>query len=96
MPRLLAKKKRRMRRIAAGVRLQDVGWGPVYEESLQRVRIAVVDAVTVDHPDPDICFFCLSTDSSTNYWASVLTQIIPEEEQAHEPLAFLSGSFRVA
>ena len=97
----LAGKKRRTKRIAAGVRLRDIGWGPVHEASFRQVRAAIAEAVTVAHPDPEK-HFCLFTDASQEFWASVLTQIpaeeadLPTEEQAHEPLAFLSGTFRGA
>ena len=42
---------------------------------------------------------CLFTDASETHWAAVLTQVDtkhmrkPIDEQAHEPLSFLSGSF---
>ena len=45
---------------------------------------------------------CVFTDASDDFWGLVITQIPPEEkhlpvhEQAHRPLAFVSGRFRGA
>jgi hypothetical protein len=97
----LAGRSKRTKRVAAGISLVDVGWGVAHVEAFESVRRAIVQAVRVAHPDPDKCF-CLFTDASAKYWASVLTQIpetevkLPVEEQSHEPLAFLSGVFRGA
>jgi RNase H-like domain found in reverse transcriptase len=53
---------------------------------------------TLAHPAPDKRL-CLYTDASQDYWSAIATQVppadldLPQEDQRHEQLAFLSGSF---
>ncbi|KAH9099082.1 hypothetical protein LEN26_016366 [Aphanomyces euteiches] len=57
--------------------------------------------VPLAHPNADIDV-CLYTDASDGFWGTICTQVppgdldLPIEEQRHEPLAFLSGSFTAA
>jgi RNase H-like domain found in reverse transcriptase/Integrase zinc binding domain/Chromo (CHRromatin Organisation MOdifier) domain len=57
--------------------------------------------VTLAHANPQH-IACLFTDASETNWGAILTQVppsdldLPFEEQRHEPLAFLSGSFKKA
>jgi RNase H-like domain found in reverse transcriptase len=73
-------------------------WGDTLERDFQNLRKAIVDRVTLSHPDP-IKSLVLHTDASQEYFAGILTQI-PEEDldkeaddKRHEPLAFVSGRF---
>jgi len=81
--------------------LKDCGWDQVHEEALGRVKKALQHMVALAHPkeDWDVCVF---TDASQDHWGAVVTQVCPgelskpREDQEHEPLAFLSGSFKDA
>ena len=61
----------------------------------------LTNAVEVAHVDDDkhLCLFC---DASDKHFRAALTQISPADitkpvgEQHHEPLEFLSGTFRAA
>ncbi|KMS64846.1 hypothetical protein BVRB_042070, partial [Beta vulgaris subsp. vulgaris] len=62
----------------------------------------IAKAVTLAHPKDDT-MFCLFVDASKDHWGIMLTQTDPEmlkkrdiADQGHEPLAFLSGTFRGA
>ena len=57
---------------------------------------------TLAHPDPEK-ILCLFTNAPDKHWSGVLSQIpqkdkatfyLPFEEQRHEPLSFLSRTFR--
>jgi hypothetical protein len=81
--------------------LVDHGWGQEHLLAVGRCKDALARMATLAHPDPDKAF-CLYTDASQDHWGAVLTQISPDqrelplEDQAHEPLAFLSGTFKGA
>ena len=81
--------------------LADHGWGQAHLLAVGRCKDALARMATLAHPDPDKVF-CLYTDASQDHWGAVLTQISPDqrelplEDQAHEPLAFLSGTFKGA
>ncbi len=82
-------------------RLADHGWGQEHMLAIGRCKDALARMATLAHPDPEK-IFCLYTDASQDHWGAVLTQIDPDqkplplEDQAHEPLAFLSGTFKGA
>ena len=69
--------------------------------AIGRCKDALANMATLAHPDPAKTF-CLYTDASQDHWGAVLNQIPgdqidkPLEDQAHEPLAFLSGTFKGA
>ena len=79
--------------------LEECGWIDVHEEEFARLKGAVAEMVPLAHPkeDADVCVY---TDASQDHWGAVVTQLKPgeldkpKEEQNHEPLAFLSGSFK--
>ena len=58
-------------------------------------------SVKLAYPD-DTKALCIFTDASDSHWSAVVTQVPPEhfsqpfEEQQHQPLLFLSGSFKGA
>ena len=64
-----------------------------------RCKDALARMATLAHPDPHKVF-CLYTDASQDHWGALLTQIdldqkpLPLENQAHERLAYLSGTFK--
>ena len=74
-------------------------WTKQHQQTFDEVKDSLIHAVTLAHVDPGK-LLCLFTDASDAHWASVLTQIPPcdltkpFDQQLHEPLAFLAGSFR--
>ncbi len=88
----------RTRQKVARVELSDIGWGLEHAAALQRCKDALTKAVRLAHLDPaqELCVF---TDASEKHWGAVVTQIPAEdsgrplEDQAHQPLMFLSGAF---
>ena len=93
--------KRRTKAQAAGVQLSAVGWGEESKAAFKGLKVAISSAVKLTLPDAS-CEFCLMTDASEDHWGAVLTQVNAEEfvsdvcveEMQHQPLAFLSGTFR--
>jgi hypothetical protein len=81
--------------------LKDCGWDQVHEKSLANLKVALTEMVPLAHPneEADVCVF---TDASQDHWGAVVTQVVsgelskPLQDQHHEPLAFLSGSFKDA
>lgn len=90
---------KRTKQAAAGVLISNTSWNTAHEKAFQDVKRAIQHAVTLSHPDPEK-ILCLFTDASDTHWSGVLTQIPacdqdePFQEQHHEPLSFLSGSFK--
>ncbi|KAJ0392975.1 hypothetical protein P43SY_009109 [Pythium insidiosum] len=82
----------------ARIRLNDVGWTKQHRVQLDAVRQALLGMVPLAHPSPtaDVCLY---TDASQDYWGAVVTQLepgelqLPQEQQNHRPLAFLSGRY---
>ncbi|KAJ0392197.1 hypothetical protein ATCC90586_010566 [Pythium insidiosum] len=82
----------------ARIRLNDVGWTEQHRVQLDAVRQALLGMVPLAHPSPtaDVCLY---TDASQDYWGAVVTQLepgelqLPQEQQNHRPLAFLSGRY---
>jgi RNase H-like domain found in reverse transcriptase len=76
----------------------DPSWGKEYTASFEALKNQLTNQVTLSYPKEDYDLV-LSTDSSETHWSGVLTQVPkdqlyqPLEEQQHEPLGFLSGSF---
>ena len=90
---------RRTRKSVQRISLNHTSWNTEHLRSFTAVKEALHQAATLAHPD-ESKLLCLFTDASDKHWAAVLTQI-PEEhkdlpfvDQHHEPLSFLSGSFR--
>jgi hypothetical protein len=73
-------------------------WGSDADRQFKDLRSAIVERVTLSHPDHGKAL-CMHTDASQDYYAAVLTQMPHEDleknadEQRHEPLAFISGRF---
>lgn len=65
-------------------------WEPTHSTILEQTKLA--------YPNPDTVI-CIYTDASDVHWSGVLTQVsklgrhLPLEEQLHEPLGSISGSF---
>ena len=95
---IYSKANKRTKRAVAKISLKEAGWNKGHDIAFTRVKKALAGAVRLAHPDHSKAF-CLFTDASEQHWSGVLTQLsqdsldLPFNEQAHEPLAFLSGSF---
>jgi hypothetical protein len=64
-------------------------------------RLLLLDSVKLAHPKPEEHYAtCLFTDASDLHWGVMVTQVphedmvLPITEMRHEPLAFLSDSFK--
>ena len=73
---------------------QSIELGDEERQSFMTTIQAIAQRVKLSHYDPSgERRLVLSTDASSVGWAAVLTSMIPGEEDTHEPIAFLSGSF---
>ncbi len=90
---------RRTRKAAEKVKLLETQLTKQHLEAFKSLQHALHHATTLAHPHPGKSF-CLFTDASSLHWSGALTQIpledadIPFQGQRHEPLSFLSGSFK--
>eukprot|EP00171_Calliarthron_tuberculosum_P000872 IDg872t1 len=91
--------KKRTKKSASRIHLESAGWSNEHTSSFVRIKEAIKNAVTLAHIDM-AKIRCLFTDASEDHWGAVLTQIpitdsdLAFAEQRHEPIAFLSGSFK--
>ena len=89
---------KRTKAAVSRILLSEVGWTGAHAEAFEKCQNALANATTLAHPSPEKRI-CLYTDASQDFWSSIATQVLPEdldlppEQQRHEPLAFLSGSF---
>ena len=69
-----------------------------HDKSFDSIKRQTARSTRTAHPKADHAL-CLFTDASETHWSGILTQVPndqlkrPLEEQEHEPLSFLSGSF---
>lgn len=90
---------RRTKQCAAKISMSETRWNEAHDSVFEEVKIALKESVTLAHPDPRKAL-CLFTDASDTHWGGVLTQVphpdldIRFENQRHEPLSFISGSFK--
>jgi hypothetical protein len=90
--------KTRKKSQLARVQLADHGWDQDHEGQLVKCKEALVAMVPLAHPREDQVV-CVYTDASADFWGAIVTQTDDEElakpieDQKHQPLAFLSGSF---
>ena len=97
--KLLACKKAVNSQKTSRLRHKILDWTSQDEEAFLRLKLIISRSVTLNHPD-EAKTMCLFSDASDLHWGLVLTQIDPKElkksvkYQKHEPLAFLSGSFK--
>lgn len=90
-------KNSRTKRAIARVPLAS-SWGSTHETTFAGIKSQLARSTRLAHPRDD-CNLCLFTDASESHWSGILTQV-PKgqlkrsiEDQEHEPLSFLSGSF---
>lgn len=82
----------------AKVLLTEVGWERQQQEAFDACRAALVRMVPLAYPRSE-AEVCVYTDASDEFWGAIVTQVEPtmlsrpRDDQAHEPLAFLSGRF---
>jgi transposase InsO family protein len=83
------------------VSLVENGWSQDHVDALESLKKALVAMVPMAHPKDDM-EVCVYTDASQDHWGAIVTQVEIGElskslkEQSHQPLAFLSGSFKGA
>lgn len=76
-------------------------WGNVHQTAFDVLKKAISKRVLCGHLDTDKILYLFS-DASDLHWAGVLTQVsreeidTPVEEQNHQPLGFVLGSFKGA
>jgi transposase InsO family protein len=74
-------------------------WVAEGQQRFKQINQAIANSVCLSYPDPNK-IVCVFTDASDLHWAGIVTQTTtaelsrPFSEQVHEPLAFVSGSFR--
>ena len=91
----------RKKRQASKIMLKSHGWSKQHTKAFFDSKIMLQKAIMTAHVDPDkhLCLFC---DASALHYGACLTQIPQEDidkpvkEQRHEPVEFLSGTFRGA
>ena len=72
--------------------------GPAHTSAFNQTREHLPNALNLAHPKSDN-LLCLFSDALEIHWASIINQVpktesnLELEEQQHEPLSFLSGSF---
>ena len=97
------KKTTRLKKtMKARMLLKDTDWNPKVEgKAFQALKDLVINSVMCSHWKSD-WNVQIHTDASDHHWASILTQISPEDmdkeekDQKIEVLGFLSGTFRGA
>ena len=101
LKQLMAGASRRTKRVARNRVIQEDAWTAERVRAWRAAQDLVAQAVPLYHPRPG-CVVLMFPDASDFHWGSFLTQV-PEEEfrsgvalenMSHEPLAFLSGSFK--
>jgi RNase H-like domain found in reverse transcriptase len=76
----------------------DPSWGKEHTASYETLKQQLTNQVKLSYPKEDYDLV-LCTDASETHWTGVMTQVPkdqldqPLEEQHHEPLGFLSGTF---
>jgi len=82
----------------ARIALSAVGWSADHLKCFDDMKHALAHVVPLSHPRDDL-LVCVFTDASDLFWGAVATQVqpgdlnLPFDEQRHQPLAFISGSF---
>jgi len=97
----MAGNPRRTKRVASNRAIPPEAWTPDLVAAWERAQDLVANAVTLYHPR-DGYVVLMFPDASDEHWGSFLTQVpesefysdVPVEDMSHEPLGFLSGSFR--
>ncbi len=80
------------------VELCQVGWNRQHDACLEDCKQMLAKAACLAHPDPEKSV-CVFTDASERHWCTLVTQVSMDnrekqvEDQDHEPLFFLSGTF---
>ena len=98
---LMAGAARRMKRVAKNRAIPPAAWTEGRLKAWADAHDLVAHAVTLYHPRPG-CQVLMFPDASECHWGSFVTQVpdaemdqnLPVEDMTHEPLAFLSGTFK--
>ena len=85
----------------AKIPLLSLGWSDKHRDCFNKMKEHIRRSVELAHPSAAKDFYLFS-DASDQHWAVMLTQVASDDskrpvvERRHEPLAFLSGSFKGA
>ena len=98
---LMTGASRRTKRVARNRVIPAAAWTEDRVRAWRAAQELVAQAVPLHHPRPG-CVVLMFPDASDLYWGSFLTQVPVEEfrsglaleNMSHEPLGFLSGSFK--
>jgi len=98
---MMAGAKNRTKRVAQNRAITDAAWTPERAAAWTAAQDLVASAVTLSHPRADHVVL-MFPDASDLHYGSFLTQVpkdevlrcMPVEDMSHEPLGFLSGTFR--
>lgn len=88
----------RKKKAISKIRLTNLGWDTTLADSFRVIQEQLANAVKQARRNLSLAL-CVRTDANDNHWAAALTQCKHAElkklvtEQAHQPLAFLTGSF---
>ena len=99
----MAGARNRTKRVAQNRAIPTAAWTPERVAAWDAAQALVASAVTLSHPRAD-CVVLMFPDASDQHYGSFLTQVpedevcrcVPVEDMTHEPLGFLSGTFRGA
>ena len=98
---LLVGNPNRTKRVASNRSIAPEAWTPAYVAAWEQAQDLVAHSVTLYHPREGSAVL-MFPDASDEHWGSFLTQVpqvefdtgVPVEDMSHEPLGFLSGTFR--
>jgi RNase H-like domain found in reverse transcriptase len=88
----------RTKNAVARITINDLGWLATEVACFDACKQALIYATCLAHRD-ETCRLCVYTDASERHWPSIITQVphayleLPQADQNHAPLAFMSGSF---
>lgn len=94
---LYQKVGKRTKRAVSKLNLTEL-WGEEHDRAFESIKSFLVQSIKLSYPKSSHTM-CLFTDASETHWSSILTQVphneiaLPVENQSHQILSFLSGSF---
>ncbi len=89
----------RTKSVVSEIRLDEEQWGSTQISDFNTLKTALHSSAELTHTDPKKSLYVF-TDASDTHWSGVLTQVpasyidLPFPEQRHEPIVFLSESFK--
>jgi RNase H-like domain found in reverse transcriptase len=78
LERVYARSGARTRAAAKRISLSEEGWDTVHDTVFSAYNQSLIDSCRLSHRDTNKPL-CLYTDASEHYWASILTQVHPQD-----------------